>query len=77
MKDVNGRDYARLIDLRIGDWVQVDDGFDCMEPNGIREVEESKTGMGACIRCTQGMHNLIGQLAADGIYLIGIYKIGQ
>lgn len=72
-KDVNGREYARLSELKPGDRVQVDDGFDCMEPWSIKEVQCNENG-DWFINCSKVEHDLYGQLMDDRDHLMGIYK---
>ena len=72
MKDSDGREYARLADLRKGDKVQVDDGFDCMEPWSTHLVKEDYGGL--FVQCAKGLHHLRSQLTTDGA-LVGIYHV--
>ena len=63
--------YAKIADLRCGDTVKLDNGFSCMR--GTKTVENSEEGL--YVSCTQGKHFLAGQLADDGEFLVGIYKL--
>ncbi len=74
MKDKQGREYAKLSDLKVGDTVQVDDGFTCMEPWSKKEVRQSSDGV-LFVECSELEHCLDGQLADDRDSLIGIYKV--
>lgn len=71
MQDKDGREYAKLSRLVIGDKVEVDDDFDCMK--GTRIVHGNKQGK--YITCDEGSHQLDGQLMDDGDSLVGIYKL--
>jgi hypothetical protein len=68
MEDVNGREYAKLSDLKEGDIVELDRDFSCM--SGIVEIFHSDDGL--YFVCIYGRHYLIGQMEADGS-LTGIY----
>jgi hypothetical protein len=68
--DLNGRSYARLSELKAGDKIQIDGDFTCIEPWGLRTVKQSYGRL--YIACSQGGHNLDGQLNDDG-YLVGVY----
>jgi len=71
--DANGRAYAKLSQLKVGDKVQVDDGFTCLKPNSIKTVRVAN-GQGLHICCKAGHHMLEGQLDEDdNDTLIGIY----
>lgn len=73
-RDIQGREYARLSQLKAGDRVQVDRDFTCIIPFSIRIVREDEQGL--YIKCIEGNHYLDGQLdEADGDdqILIGIY----
>lgn len=75
--DTYGRPYARLSELRPGDRVIVDDGFECMGRWTEREVYQTHDVADEptmAIKCRSGGHTLDGQLAADGDSLIGIYR---
>lgn len=71
MQDTNGREWAKLSELKLGDFVEVI-GFDCMD--GTRKVRFDSGE--PYIDCDHGHHFLSGQLETDGDSLIGIYKIG-
>lgn len=87
MKDNLGRAYARLSELRPGQLVQVDDGFEgCFPPWSTLPVVEGADGelalphndpeCGACEGSNEDgpcLHYLAGQLADDNDSLIGIY----
>lgn len=77
MKDKQGREYAKLSQLKAGDIVWVDDGFDCMKRWSprvvIAEASDYRPGNELYIKCKSGMHGLEGQLTNDNDSLIGIY----
>lgn len=62
--DINGKEYARLSQLKVGDKVKIDTGFYCL----FSEIEYEVFEDGAknkFIRCTEGEHNLDSQLDYD------------
>lgn len=72
--DVNGREYARLSLLKVGDKVECDDGFTCNMAQATREVKRNKYG-DLFIDCDEGGHTLNGQLSGvDNDHIIGVYK---
>lgn len=72
MKDKQGREYAKLSELKEGDQVQVDGDFTCMEPWSKLTVQ--RDGDGIFIPCRDGSHHLAGQ-ADDGENIVGVYKL--
>jgi hypothetical protein len=75
MNDKQGREYARYSQLKRGDAVQIDAGFDCMPANSVLTVEAWPDGT-LFIECDHGSHDLEGQLDIDdGDSLIGIYRV--
>lgn len=87
MKDKDGREYAYLSKLKIGDKVQVDADFEgCFIPWSILEVVEEDGELalyhnvkecGACGGTEEENcpHFLEGQLAEDDDSLIGVYPL--
>jgi hypothetical protein len=71
--DTANRVYARLSELKVGDIVEVDDGFGCLSKGDQRQIKITVNGS-LYIDCAIGQHTLIGQLDNAG-FLIGIYKI--
>lgn len=71
--DVNGREYARLSQLQVGDKVQVDADFTCMEPWATKIVKRRDDGT-LYIECEEQQHALDGQLMDDDDSLVGIYE---
>lgn len=63
--------WVKITELKEGDTVEVS-GFDCME--GKQNVLKTCDSHELYVRCNCGRHYLIGQLANDGISLIGITK---
>jgi hypothetical protein len=62
----------KLSDLKKGDKIEVDGGFECMF--GIKEIDEDEDGL--FVPCSHGKHYLDGQLDfGGGDILIGIRKI--
>lgn len=87
MQDTRGREYAKLSDLKPGDRVQVDDGFEgCFLPWSILQVVEEKGELGLYHNAPESaggheadcLHMLEGQLSdEEEDYLIGIYKMSS
>ena len=71
--DILGRPYAKLSELRVGDKVVVDDGFDYMAPWSELQVFEDERGELAIV-CNEGQHTLDGQIMDDGDSLMGVYR---
>lgn len=72
MQDINGREWAKLSQLNIGDYVEVT-GFDCINDHETRVVKYHPGGYH--IDCDHGHHFLSGQLETDGDSLIGVYPV--
>jgi len=70
--DKNGREYAKLDQLKAGDHVEIDDGFTCMSA-GTTIVHEGAGGE-LYIPCSCGRHFLSGQHDGDN-WLVGIYPM--
>ena len=71
MKDTNGRDRAKLSELKIGCFVELT-GFDCVDDGCTRKVKHFD-GQGFYIDCDLGFHFLVGELETDNDSLIGVY----
>lgn len=59
---------ANINTIKVGDWVQADEGFTCLKKGDIREVRAYGND-GFYIECGEnhrGQHLLDGQLAFDG-----------
>lgn len=67
--DTNGRPWAKLSELKAGDYVELDAGFDCAKPGKVKVWE---IGGSKCFCCYHGWHFIDGQ-ADDGEHCIGIY----
>ena len=74
-KDNNGREYAKVGELKHGDRVQVDDCFTCLTSWSIHDVQKDAGGL--YITCAdEGLrHGLDGQLDVTETYYVGVYKI--
>jgi hypothetical protein len=70
MKDLQGRRYARLDELKPGMKVQVDGDFDCIEAWSIKEIKIDEKGS-LWVECEEGEHHIIGQL--NNGWLVGVY----
>lgn len=71
--DKIGRPWALERDLKAGDTIQFDDGFDCLPGKRERKVKVNAAGE-LYFNCLHGQHLLDGQLGDHGEY-IGVYKI--
>lgn len=71
-QDKQGREYAKLADLKAGDIVTCDGDFDCMRPWSQLTVYEDQARR-LCVECDHGGHTLTGQLD-NGTHLVGIYS---
>lgn len=71
--DPEGRPYARLSELKVGDRVLLDSDFLCHQPGQVTIEEDEK---GLYFLCNEGLHYLDGQ-TDDGEYLIGIYPLPE
>lgn len=71
MKDINGREYAKLSELNVGDLIEADDAFTCICCGDILTVESSDDEL--VVRCNNGLHTLESQLGKDDDSLIGFY----
>lgn len=71
--DARGRAYARHAELREGQRIELDDGFDCVEHNPEHPTTRTvlKDEQGLYFVCKSGKHYLAGQVEGD--VLIGIY----
>jgi hypothetical protein len=71
MKDLQGREYAKLSDLKAGDVIEIDGDFTCAKAG--RHILKYHT-KGLYFDCDRGTHFIDGQLSGDvEDYLIGIY----
>lgn len=68
--DKNGRPWAKLSDLKVGDKIEVDNDFTCM--TGQQFVRSD--GQDLFVVCNEGRHRLCEQ-ADDGEHCVGIYKV--
>lgn len=69
--DTNGREYARLSNLKAGDVVDLDGGFTCGISSRRLPVEADSSGL--YVPCGEGKHYLDGQIDDAGDHLIGVY----
>jgi hypothetical protein len=70
--DISGRAYAKYSELKAGDFVEVDAGFDCLTP-GRHEVKSD--GSDLYLECKHGAHYLT--MEKDKGYLIGVYLVDR
>lgn len=72
-EDKNGRPYARLDALSVGDSVETDDCFTCRKVGQVSKVKIDEGRL--FIDCADGKHFLDGQLQDEGDALIGVYPV--
>jgi hypothetical protein len=78
MKDLKGREYARVGAVQAGDKVQADGDFRCIPANRILTVSGDKNGL--YIPCRDGRHYLDGQIERRGngsAFYMGLYPQPQ
>lgn len=74
--DKNGRPWAKLSELKDGDYIEIDGGFTCAK-QGVYRLSASVRPNGKIdlyFPCDDIFHFLDGQ-ADDGEHLIGIYNV--
>lgn len=74
MKDINGREYAKVSDVKVGHVVEVDGDFTCLAEGTLCTVYADAKG-DKFINCVHGPHYLAGQYEHDdaGDYYVGLY----
>lgn len=70
LTDRQGKPWAIYTNIKAGDRLKADGGFDCLAKGQISQVERDDSGL--FIRCEDGRHYLSGQLGDDD-ELIGLY----
>lgn len=70
--DKSGRPWAKLSELKVGDKLEADGGFTCMNKGQVFDVQ--REGARLFIACREEYHDLQGQ-ADDGEHLVGLYKV--
>ena len=83
MEDKQGRPYALVSKVKVGDILIVDDDFTCMDEWSEHEVlADGRAPPQLYVKCSSGAHYLNGQMAsdqedfasdADHDYYIGMY----
>lgn len=75
--DAHGRAYATVAEIKAGDILEPDDGFDCMLCGDVLTVQDD--GNQLYVPCSQGRHFLDGQVGVDTddgtVFYIGLYKV--
>ncbi len=81
-KDLQGRPYVKVSQIKIGVTLQVDGDFTCLKKGAKRKVfnknPDDKSSF--YIRCSAGYHYLDGQLKEDEngeAYLLGLYLVSD
>lgn len=79
--DINGKPWAKLSQLKLGDKLRADGGFTCIDEGAVLEIRADDDGelyvdcRGSedATDCGPGLHYLDGQ-ADDGEHLVGFYS---
>lgn len=71
-KDLQGRAYATVAEVKAGTILQADGDFDCLGKGANVTVFTGDGGV-LCFECAAGHHKLEGQLSDDGTYYVGLY----
>jgi hypothetical protein len=74
MRDLMGREYARMSRLHAGDKVQADGDFTCIAAGSVVEVHEGSGG-DLYVPCNDEGHYLDGQLMSNADSLVGLYHV--
>lgn len=70
----DGREWARLSQLKPGDKICTDGGFSCGINNKTLAVKIDPETKDLCVECDEGMHSLDGQVSEeDGDHLVGMW----
>ena len=69
--DKSGRPWAKISEVKVGDLLEPDGGFDCLECGAHLMVFHDSDGL--FIKCSEGHHYLDGQIEGD--HYIGLYKV--
>ena len=75
MKDLQGREYLTTNQAKAGIEIEVDGDFTCIKKGEKRIINSSHEGV-LSFECSEGHHDLDGQLSDDGNYYVGLYPIG-
>lgn len=65
------KEFAKIKDVKAGDWLSTDGGFTCIKSNRMRKVYADDDGK-LYIRCEDGKHHLDGQ-RGDRLGNVGRY----
>ena len=74
-KDIHGRMYAKVSEVKVGTCLECDGGFTCMEKGRVNVVKANEGGL--YIVCNELVHGLDGQIAGDedDEYYVGLYCV--
>lgn len=71
--DINGREYAKLSELKVGQVIEADSDFTCLKKGAAKYIIYGDVVRGSesfYIECLQGKH----YLKNDNDYLVGFYS---
>lgn len=72
--DTDGRPYAKLSELKVGDVLEADGGFTCIKKGAVLPIWVGNSGQLTVSCLLHGGHEIGGQ-ADDGEHLVGFYKV--
>lgn len=73
---IDGREWAKLSEIKEGDKLQVDADFTCMEDGDVKLVKKRKDGF--YVECNEKIHLLDSQLShEDHDHLVGMWKVND
>ena len=76
---IEPREFAKASDVKEGDFLIADSGFDCIKPDAKLEVKANSSNE-LFVACNEGMHCLDGQLGGPfggfhtRTHYVGFYK---
>lgn len=71
--DIRGRPYAKLNNVRAGNYLELDNDFTCMSGTVCVGIDDEEK---LYVPCRSGRHYLDGQLNDAG-YLVGMYLVSS
>ena len=75
--ETNISKFCKFADLKVGDIVKVDAGFDCLKAGAQLEVKAHPMDRKLGVMCDKGFHNLESQVDDENGVCVGIWKVPQ
>jgi len=66
---------TKLSEIKTGDVLEADGGFDCMDEGTRYTVEEDDAAL--FVNCREGKHYLDGQVDVPGGDLVGLHRVAE